>query len=87
MNELEQKAYLLQKMDEFICNECSENTWWTWIALGVPDGNGTELEDFMWLAEEEDTFNDIVKLFKDLVSAKEFEEFLKSIDVFLDIAF
>lgn len=87
MNELEQKAYLLQKMDEFICNECSEHTWWTWVALGVPDGNGTELEDFIWLAEDEDAYNDIVKLFKDLVSAQEFEEFLKSIDVFLDISF
>ena len=71
-----ERAINLMVMDEFICEECSENTWLTWITYGVPDGNGIEVEDFLWLVETEEDYQEMVDLFNRLVKGAKKQKFI-----------
>lgn len=71
-----ERAINLMIMDEFICEECSENTWLTWITYGVPDGNGIEVEDFLWLVETEEDYQEMVDLFNRLVKGAKKQKFI-----------
>lgn len=71
-----ERAINLMVMDEFICEECSESTWETWITYGVPDGNGIEVEDFLWLVETEEDYQEMVDLFNRLVKGAKKQKFI-----------
>ena len=71
-----ERAINLMVMDEFICEECSENTWLTWVTYGVPDGNGIEVEDFLWLVETEEDYQEMVDLFNRLVKGAKKAKFI-----------
>lgn len=71
-----ERAINLMIMDEFICEECSENTWATWITYGVPDGNGITVEDFLWLVETEEDYQEMVDLFNRLVKGAKKQKFI-----------
>lgn len=75
---VKEKAIKLMLMDEFICNECDEETWETWITYGVPDGNGEMVEDFMWLAEDPKTYADIKRLFMQITTVTEQCEYINN---------
>ena len=71
-----ERAINLMVMDEFICEECSENTWFTWVTYGVPDGNGIEVEDFLWLVETEEDYQEMVDLFNRLIKGAKKQKFI-----------
>ena len=71
-----ERAINLMVMDEFICEECSENTWLTWITYGVPDGNGIVVEDFLWLVETEEDYQEMVDLYNRLVKGAKKQKFI-----------
>ena len=75
---VKERAVKLLLMDEFICDECDEETWETWITYGVPDGNGEMIEDFMWLAEDAQSYADIKRLFLQIITPSEHYNFIEN---------
>lgn len=81
-----ERAINLMIMDEFICDECSERTWATWIEYGVPDDNYLMVEDYYWLVEEQEDYDEMVELFNRLVKGAKKEQFIleylpKTVDI------
>lgn len=56
----------VKAMNEAIIMCGDEELWLTWIALGVPDEPSEE--DFEWFAEDINEYNDLVKLYKNLMA-------------------
>lgn len=77
-NLVRERAVKLMLMDEFICNECDEETWGTWITYGVPDGNGDTIEDYIWLAENAETYAGIKRVFLQIITPNEHYDFIKN---------
>lgn len=81
-----ERAINLMVMDEFICEECSENTWLTWITYGCPDDDNITVEDYeLWVETEED-YQEMVDLFNRLVKGAKKEQFIleylpKTVDI------
>lgn len=63
---VESRINQLKAMHEVMCNANNENLYMTWISLGVPDCP-TE-DDFEFIAESDETYNETVDLFIKLVS-------------------
>lgn len=61
------REQLLRQMDDYICEVIGdEECWETWIAVGVPDC-ATD-DDYAFIAEDDDEWKRICKLFGDLVN-------------------
>ncbi len=69
---------MLQLMDTFVLNEIDdEEEQVGWLVNAVPDGNGTELDDYEWIAEDSELYEACVKYF-DETYFKEYEEEFKA---------
>lgn len=71
-----ERAINLMVMDEFICDEMSENVWETWITYGCPDDNNITIEDYELWVETEEEYQEMVDLFNRLVKGKNKQKFL-----------
>ena len=63
---IESRKAQLKAMHEVMCNANDEGLYMTWISLGVPDCP-TE-DDFEFIAESDETYNETIDLFIKLVS-------------------
>ena len=71
-----ERAVNLMIMDEFICDECNDRIWETWITYGVPDENGILVEDYLWLVETEEDYQEMIDLFNRLVKGAKKQKFI-----------
>lgn len=62
----EWKVELLKAMHKVMMNVPDENCYLSWIVIGVPDE--PQEEDFTFIAENPDLFEECVELFCNLVS-------------------
>lgn len=60
-SEIEVRLQIVKKMDEVVRNFNDEELIMTWLMVGCPDAS-TE-EDYLWFAEDEQEYLDLVKLF------------------------
>lgn len=72
MMTLEERKQAVRDMDEAVRNFDDEENIEVWLMYGVPDHcDEIDEDDVEWFAEDEEEFNDLIKLYKRL---KKYEE-------------
>lgn len=66
----ETRVTQLKLMHQLMCTTNDEGLYMTWVSGGVPDQPMDD--DFEFIAEDNDTYNDTCKLFAKLVAEKGF---------------
>lgn len=62
---------LAEEMNTYIIEMGDESVWMTWITGGIPDA--PDEEDFIFVAENDDQWNDLCELFGKLTEERENE--------------
>lgn len=65
----EERLAKVKEMDEIVRNFDDEENIEVWLMLGCPDESSEE--DYEWFAEDEEEFNELVKLFNKLKKREE----------------
>ena len=64
----ESRVKQLKAMHEVMINANNENIYMSWISCGVPDC--PQEDDYEFIAEDDENYNDIVDLFIELIQRK-----------------
>ena len=65
---MEARILQLKAMHEVMLNANDENIYMSWITCGVPDCPSDD--DYEFIAEDDETYNEVVDLFIEFVSKK-----------------
>ena len=66
---IKNRISLLKQMNEYIINLGDEEIWMYWICVGVPDEPSED--DYDFIAENEEEWLDVCKIFGQLVKNKD----------------